>query len=1065
MARRSARLQKSSTTPESSNNSFDTAQSHSSTQNERLPSVIEGQEPAMKTPQKSSTTKIVPESRLPPPSNTATPLKDKSSKSLLMAITARTPKNRTPIKPAGQEMHPAQFHASTAKVLDEARWLGFQAMGANTAPPKASGFAAGQETPTKTPAPEVSTPSSKLAKFAASPEFKFRFKSPIGDLSPNTNNILNGPDNEEDVVGGHALFGADEFTTPKDVSSKRKTVKPKGKMARFSDVHMAQFKKMDSIANHPSAFRADPNRFKPVGASSKTDLDQPESSTNASNRLKRTQSKMDVTTAPVTKTVPTPLKRTQSKKDVAEAGSSATRAQSTVKMVPPRDGQAQSQDGNPTAKRIKRTEADDVASTRPASRDNKYEPAAPATPARKITSQTALPRLTSRLMTPTKSSLARAHTVKATKSASMLPALVRSPSTNNIFSPSNIGQVVRDGVREGIRKTSSQLQRVRSILRTPSRKYSDDPEKVASGTHMSPPPGLDLLAELPKVPATAPIKKHVNFTSSTLERAAQDELGKSPSPMKLRAGSEVPTGAVIYPTLQPGVEYPELPKADESPVGSPSRRLTFGGATANTPTKFSFKSDKSISFGPSSAGTIRMVRSSDASSAADGKKRKLDTVEEASDKENNQPPVQDVRSAKKMKPTPAEPPKTPVSTSKLSRRTPKRPSTISKLLANFLQEHSITDLPSFLSHPRFDDPAYLTALAIVLAAVFTIMSWFSRSGGSSWGGRFSPFGRPSNSPNAGEVSDSDFSYITSEDLKEATKGRRPEVVDWDDKNPDRDTDVLVFKKDRTNYPVHFPAHSIRDGDLKIGTVRQAAAKKIGVNDPRRIRMFFKGRNLKHDERMAREEGLRGDGTGSEILCVVGDASSGSMAPGSEDAQRAWSDGENEDDDTDSGVDSAANNTSKKKPRKRGGKKNKKRGGAAGNNSGTSTPGYSSATPAGSEFLPIPSHIPAPRPTSAPPANTPRAAAAPQTPIQKLDAIASKFHTELVPLCVTFMNNPPAEKDKRTFEHKKLTETIMGQILLKLDGVESEGDPNVRTRRKEVVKEVQAMLRQLDEANH
>ena len=329
-----------------------------------------------------STTKIVPESRLPPPSNTATPLKDKSSKSLLMAITARTPKNRTPIKPAGQEMHPAQFHASTAKVLDEARWLGFQAMGANTAPPKASGFAAGQETPTKTPAPEVSTPSSKLAKLAASPEFKFRFKSPIGDLSPNTNNILNGPDNEEDVVGGHALFGADEFTTPKDVSSKRKTVKPKGKMARFSDVHMAQFKKMDSIANHPSAFRADPNRSKAVGASSKTDLDKPESSTNASNRLKRTQSKMDVATAPVTKTVPTPLKRTQSKKDVAEAGSSATRAQPTVKMVPPRDGRAQSQDGNPTAKRIKRTEADDAASTRPASPAHRGYPRTPAPAAR-----------------------------------------------------------------------------------------------------------------------------------------------------------------------------------------------------------------------------------------------------------------------------------------------------------------------------------------------------------------------------------------------------------------------------------------------------------------------------------------------------------------------------------------------------------------------------------------------------------------------------------------------------------------------------------------------------------
>lgn len=397
--------------------------------------------------------------------------------------------------------------------------------------------------------------------------------------------------------------------------------------------------------------------------------------------------------------------------------------------------------------------------------------------------------------------------------------------------------------------------------------------------------------------------------------------------------------------------------------------------------------------------------------------------------------------------------------------TPQLPPTDTLSRIKYLvREGSLADIADFFTNPRFDDPTYLTLLSILLATVFLTMSWFSRgTGGSGWGGRFSPFGRPSNSPNAGEVSDSDYSYITSADLKKQEDRNRgsskPEIVDWDDQDPTRATDVLVFKKDGTKYPTHFNAQSIRDGDLKISTVRQAAAKKLGVDDPRRIRLFFKGKNLKHDERTAREEGLRGDGGGSEILCSVGETASGSLAPGAEgNGARTWSDGEDEEDDTESGVDSGAN-APKKKSRKRGGKKSKKKNAPA---SDSSAPGlaYSNAGPAGAEYLPIPSTFQGPKPTakSAPASG----AATPQTPIGKLDALASKFHTEYVPLCVKFMQNPPDEKAKREFEYKKLSETIMTQILLKLDGVEVEGDQDARMRRKELVKEVQGMLNTLDQ---
>ena len=79
-----------------------------------------------------------------------------------------------------------------------------------------------------------------------------------------------------------------------------------------------------------------------------------------------------------------------------------------------------------------------------------------------------------------------------------------------------------------------------------------------------------------------------------------------------------------------------------------------------------------------------MVRKSDAASLIDGKKRKLDTLQETSDKENDGPAEDGLRSAKKIKSTPSAPPKTPASASKLPRRTPGRGSAISKSRLAFL---------------------------------------------------------------------------------------------------------------------------------------------------------------------------------------------------------------------------------------------------------------------------------------------------------------------------------------------------------------------------------------------
>ncbi|KIW06416.1 uncharacterized protein PV09_02867 [Verruconis gallopava] len=309
------------------------------------------------------------------------------------------------------------------------------------------------------------------------------------------------------------------------------------------------------------------------------------------------------------------------------------------------------------------------------------------------------------------------------------------------------------------------------------------------------------------------------------------------------------------------------------------------------------------------------------------------------------------------------------------------------------------------------------------------MSWYSRF--PSWSDRLSPFTRSSNK-NDGQVSDSDFSYITAEDLAKANAGNG--FVP----SHDRDTDVLILKHKRVSYPVHFPAHSIDKGQLKIGDVRAAAAKKLELDPSQadRIKIFYRGKNLKDDSKSAKDEGLKSS-IESELMLVIGDA-----------VPEESSESESED--------NAANGTgeSKKKKRSRKRKSKKKKGG----DSGTATPssGYSNAN-IDPDATYAPSNAPPPRPTS-----TPRPQAPPQTPIEKLDAIASLFHTKFVPEAVQYINNPPKDKAKREFDHKRFSETILAQVLLKLDAVETEGDPAARQKRKDLVKEVQSMLNKLDD---
>lgn len=87
----------------------------------------------------------------------------------------------------------------------------------------------------------------------------------------------------------------------------------------------------------------------------------------------------------------------------------------------------------------------------------------------------------------------------------------------------------------------------------------------------------------------------------------------------------------------------------------------------------------------------------------------------------------------------------------------------------------------------------------------------------------------------------------------------------------------------------------------------------------------------------------------------------------------------------------------------------------------------------------------------------------RTPLEEIDFLTHKFRTELHPQGLEFISNTPTDAKKRDFEYRRSSETILTQILLKLDVIDTEGDFEARMKRKELVKEVQSFLNDLDKA--
>ncbi|KAI9166623.1 hypothetical protein HJFPF1_02735 [Paramyrothecium foliicola] len=519
------------------------------------------------------------------------------------------------IKPPYDEMHPSKAHNTTGPPSSALR-LGFT----DIQPDEKQG-SHGKGRADATPSRTNRMPSSAFT-FRASP------LSSGHELSSDAQRLMSELRDQAAKIKADLVAQREAAGDSMD-PNERKIIKPKGKAGRFSAAHIAEFKKMDSIEGHASAWRAQEGRFTPIKSAlkrspSKADLDV--TPTPVKSALKRSPSK------PAMDTTPTPartgFKRSPSKADLDATPSSrlkpglkrkssaanldsrqevtASAAKSAIPLTPSkmvtfsRDGQ---QSG---VKRFKKRLEDDSSTARPISRDGSNIPQPTAGSGGLNRSDSALARLTS----PTKASLAhigshRKPTISLVASPLPKPdfgGLGQSATTQSATSPSRVTDLKRRIISPG------RFQKVKSILRGQKPDATAIPQPVSQVSQTPGPRGSD--KTLPPLPLTTPrrrLVKHVSFTpetnkATTAAAAAQN----SPSPQKYAISkfkfkhstddSQYPTvDSVLAQSSSEDVVYPDL---------SSFHRRTLGGdkdaETSAAPGTFTFRSDHTIQFGATS---------------------------------------------------------------------------------------------------------------------------------------------------------------------------------------------------------------------------------------------------------------------------------------------------------------------------------------------------------------------------------------------------------------------------------------------------------------------------------
>lgn len=507
----------------------------------------------------------------------------------------QTPSAATIIKPPMSEMHPSKVHPGTMPAPSSALRLGFTDIRSKTT--TAPGIGAQQSTPTKSNA----TSSSFKSQFAPNTNAA----AADSGLGTDAQRIMTEIRDEAARIKADLVAQREQERLEEAHVNARKIAHPKGKASRYSAVHMADFKKMDSIENHPSAFRATPGRFTPTAGSAKG--------------IKRSQSKANLNDNESPQ-IKTPAK--------------AHSFKSTKKVQTP------GKDTDLTAKRTKQHVDDDASTNRPVSRDDSNIPR-PKTPGK---NSRGIPRAKTiaNLMSPTNASLAR---VAPIKTPSAPRSILKTPSKISLTlkkSATASNLAARDvGMEDAPAKvqTPSRLDRIKSMFAkhvsaTPIPKPSAP--RPALGASKTPAPAR-AQHELPPAPLTTPGKKITQRRDFTPVPKHAALAQNSPSPVKMGIPrSKTANGSVNYPSLEMVIEgpagdavsYPDLSGARPLPeLPTKSAHTTSGDAESEdqtaprseVPGNFTFRSNQTIRFGSDSPNgfgghsgqsSIRQVRSS-----------------------------------------------------------------------------------------------------------------------------------------------------------------------------------------------------------------------------------------------------------------------------------------------------------------------------------------------------------------------------------------------------------------------------------------------------------------------
>ncbi|KLJ10371.1 hypothetical protein EMPG_14280 [Blastomyces silverae] len=409
----------------------------------------------------------------------------------------KTPKTVGALKLGLEDMHPSKVQQSTSKQPDSGLCLGFKPIQKDPHHPSN----ASTTTPTKSRL--------SVADQLDAPSFSIQFSCEDSQLSEEAKKLMENIREDASRIKAQMIMEQNaqkhKSTEAEQAFGVRKIAKARGKAGRFSNAHMAEFKKMDSIAGHPSSFRARQERIHPSPVKSS---------------LKRTSSKARLD-------------------EVASPVKSAAAFTSPGKTV-----------ANNPVKRSKPSDLDSTPARKPLSKDglsgNKLDPKPGQHDPRSLT-------------TPKKPAIVRASSVKQIKTT-RIPNFPCSPSTKSIVAP----RTPQTEFNPKLKTTLPSLTNLKSILRRRQPLFSNDPVKIAAGTHLAPPAKIFDIQEAPTV------KKHVDFSASTKLRHAFADI--SPTSSKILPPEPAQSGVISYPTLPPTTP----------PKASKATKLAFGNKASPT---------------------------------------------------------------------------------------------------------------------------------------------------------------------------------------------------------------------------------------------------------------------------------------------------------------------------------------------------------------------------------------------------------------------------------------------------------------------------------------------------